>query len=203
MKILCIGRNYKEHVRELNSPLPSEPVFFLKPETSLLTGDKPFELPAFSEMVHYEVELVIRISKTGKNIPEKEAAGYYDAITVGLDFTARDIQEQCKKKGLPWLISKGFDQSAPLAEFVPKNRFPDTRSIGFHLDLNGKTVQRATSAEMIFPFESVISYISRFITLQPGDVIYTGTPSGVGPVKSGDLLEAYLGNNKLLTCPIK
>jgi len=203
MKVLCIGRNYTEHIRELNSPLPSAPVFFLKPDTSVLTRNRPFYLPDFSKEIHYEIELVIKICKTGKNIRDRYAHNYYNEITVGLDLTARDIQDECKKKGLPWLVSKGFDNAAPLGRFLPKSKLPDTGNISFHLELNGKTVQSGNSKEMIFSFEQVIVHISRFITLKTGDLIFTGTPSGVGPVKTGDLLSGYIGNEKLIYSEIK
>jgi acylpyruvate hydrolase len=203
MKVLCIGRNYTDHIRELNSPLPSAPVFFLKPDTSILTRNRPFHLPDFSNVIHYELELVMKICKTGKNIRERFAHTYYDEIGVGLDLTARDIQDECKKKGLPWLVSKGFDNAAPLGRFLPKSKFSDTGNISFHLELNGKTVQSANSKEMIFSFEQIIVHISRFITLKTGDLIFTGTPAGVGPVKTGDILAGYIGNKKLISCEIK
>jgi 2-keto-4-pentenoate hydratase/2-oxohepta-3-ene-1,7-dioic acid hydratase in catechol pathway len=203
MKILCIGRNYRDHIKELNSPMPQAPVFFLKPDTSLLIRNRPFYYPGFSKEIHYEAELVLKISKTGKNIQKKFAHTYYEEIGIGIDFTARDIQETCKQKGLPWTVAKGFDQAAPIGKFLPKSQFPDVTDIRFHLDLNGKTVQSGSSADMMFPFDDIISYISGFITLRSGDLIFTGTPSGVGPVKPGDLLEAYVGEQKLLYCHIK
>jgi acylpyruvate hydrolase len=165
MKIICIGRNYIEHAKELNSPLPEKPVFFLKPETSLVRDNGPFPYPAFSKEVHYEAEIVLHIDKGGKDISEKEALGYIDSIGLGFDFTARDLQKECKSKGLPWEISKAFDGSAPVSnEFINKNEFPDLRNIDFRLDLNGRTVQNGNSADMIFPFERVVSYVSQFIT---------------------------------------
>ena len=203
MKIICIGRNYRDHIRELNSPLPAEPVFFLKPDTSLLTRNRPFYLPDFSNEIHYEIELVIRISRLGKNIQNKFAGTYYDAVSAGLDFTARDIQDRCKKQGLPWLISKGFDQAAPIGKFLPRSDFKDMKNIHFHLELNGNTVQQGSSTDMIFSFEDIISYVSKYMTLRTGDLIYTGTPSGVGPVKIGDRLDAYIEEKKLLSCTVK
>ena len=203
MKILCIGRNYKEHIKELNSVLPSEPVFFMKPDTSLLTRNRPFYLPDFSNEIHYEVELVLKICKVGKNIQQKFASSYYDEIGVGLDFTARDLQTKCKEKGLPWLISKGFDNASPIGKFLKKSSFRDVHDISFHLEKNGQIVQQSNSHEMIFSFEEIISYISRFITLKMGDLIFTGTPSGVGPVAIGDRLEAFIEDQKLLGCSIK
>ncbi len=202
MKILCIGRNYREHIKELSSALPSEPVFFLKPDTALLTRNRSFRLPSFSSNVHYEAELVLRIGKPGKDIPEAGAEGHIREIGIGIDFTARDLQEEYKKKGLPWLPSKGFDHAAPVGKFIDFARFPDPGNIGFRLELNGRTVQEGNSRDMIFPFGRVISHISRYITLKPGDLIFTGTPSGVGPVKAGDRLEAFIGDEKLLVCRI-
>lgn len=203
MKVLCIGRNYAEHIKEMNSPLPSSPVFFLKPDTSVLTRNRSFYLPDFSKNIHYELELVIKMCKTGKNIGEEIAHTYFDKISVGLDLTARDIQDECKKKGLPWLISKGFDHAAPVGKFLTKSKFPDIGNISFHLELNEKTVQSGNSKEMIFSFEQIIVHLSRFITLKTGDLIFTGTPAGVGPVKTGDVLAGYIGNKKLISCEIK
>ncbi|HNW75667.1 MAG TPA: fumarylacetoacetate hydrolase family protein [Bacteroidales bacterium] len=203
MKIICIGRNYVEHIQELGHTVPDNPVFFLKPDTALLTRNRPFFYPDFSQEIHYEAELVLRICKVGKAIRKQFAHTYYDAIGIGLDLTARDLQTKAKENGLPWALSKGFDQSAPISRFVPITTFPDTGQIPFHLDLNGKTVQQGNSSLMIFPFDEIISYISRFITLRTGDLIFTGTPSGVGPLKIGDKLEAYLGEVKMLQCMIK
>jgi acylpyruvate hydrolase len=203
MKVICIGRNYVDHIKELNSPLPSAPVFFLKPDTSIVTRNRPFYYPGFSKEIHYEVELVLKVCKVGKNIQKKFASSYYDEIGIGLDFTARDLQDECKKKGLPWLISKGFDNAAPVGKFLPKSTFSDQRNISFHLDINGNTVQQGNSRDMIFPFEELISYVSEFITLKMGDLILTGTPVGVGPVKIGDRLEAFIEEEKLLKCDIK
>jgi 2-keto-4-pentenoate hydratase/2-oxohepta-3-ene-1,7-dioic acid hydratase in catechol pathway len=204
MKIICIGRNYIEHARELNNPLPQNPVFFLKPDTALVIRNRPFYYPDFSNEIHYETELVLKICKVGKSIPEKYASDFYNSIGLGLDFTARDLQQKCKEKGLPWEIAKGFDYSAPVSpEFIPKDRFADLKNIGFYLELNGSKVQTGNSGDMIFSFESIISYVSQFITLRTGDLIFTGTPAGVGPVKIGDKLEAYLENKLMLTCHIK
>ena len=203
MKIICIGRNYSDHVKEMNAPLPSVPVFFLKPDTSIVTRNRPFYYPDFSKEIHYESELVIKICKVGKNIHPNFANTYFNEIGIGLDFTARDLQDECKKKGLPWLISKGFDNAAPIGKFLRKSSFTDLGNINFHLDLNGITVQKGNSGDMIFPFNELISYVSRFITLKMGDLIFTGTPVGVGPVKIGDRLEAYIEGEKLLKCDIK
>ena len=203
MKIICIGRNYVDHIRELNNAVPASPVFFLKPDSSLLIRNRPFYYPSFSSEIHYEVELVLKICKVGKNIQKKFAYTYFDEIGIGLDMTARDLQDSAKQKGLPWTIAKGFDQSAPIGGFLPKENFNDLRDIGFHLDLNGKTVQTGNSGLMIYPFDDIIAYISKFMTLRTGDYIFTGTPAGVGPVKVGDRLEAYIGDVKLLGCEIK
>jgi acylpyruvate hydrolase len=203
MKVLCIGRNYSEHISELKSATPTEPVFFMKPDTSILTRNRPFFLPDYGSSIHYEVELVLRICKVGKNIQKRFASSYYDAIGIGLDFTARDLQAKCKEKGLPWLVAKGFDNAAPLGKFIEKTKFTNLRDIHFHLEKNGMTVQKASSSEMIFSFEDIISYISKFITLKTGDLIFTGTPSGVGPIQLGDRLEAFIEGEKLLGCSVK
>ncbi len=203
MKIICIGRNYVEHARELNTPLPEKPVFFLKPDTSIILNNRPFFYPDFSNDIHYETELVIRINRLGKHIQEKFASEYYDSIALGIDFTARDLQRNCKAKGLPWEISKGFDGSAPLSRFFPIADLQNSENIHFYLELNGKTVQKGESAHMIFSVNRVISYVSQFISLKMGDVIFTGTPQGVGPVKIGDRLTGYIENKKLLDFRIK
>lgn len=203
MKILCIGRNYREHVKEMKSDVPSAPVFFMKPDTAIVTRNRPFYLPDFSGEIHYEAELVLKVCKVGKNISKEFAHTYYDQIGIGLDLTARDLQTRCKEKGLPWLIAKGFDNSAPLGKFRPVSSFKNIDDINFHLELNGTTVQKASSAEMIFSFDDIISYISHFITLKMGDLIFTGTPSGVGPVKIGDRLEAFIEGEKMLGCSVK
>jgi 2-keto-4-pentenoate hydratase/2-oxohepta-3-ene-1,7-dioic acid hydratase in catechol pathway len=204
MKIICIGRNYIEHAKELNNPLPEKPVFFLKPDTALVIRNRPFFYPDFSDDIHYETELVLKICKVGKSIPEKYASDFFDSIGIGFDFTARDLQQKCKEKGLPWEIAKGFDYSAPISqEFIPKENFSDLKNISFHLLLNGIKVQEGHSGDMIFSFEKVISYVSQFMTLKTGDLIFTGTPAGVGPVKIGDNLEAFLEGKSVLTCLIK
>lgn len=203
MKIICIGRNYVEHIRELNNAIPSEPVFFLKPDTALLIRNRPFYYPSFSADIQYELEMVLKINKVGRHIEKQFASSYFDEIGLGLDMTARDLQENAKKKSLPWAVAKGFDQSAPISRFIPLNHFSDFRNISFHLDLNGKTVQQGNSGLMIYSFEDIISHISRFMTLRTGDLIFTGTPAGVGPVKIGDVLEAWLEEEKILKCEIK
>jgi acylpyruvate hydrolase len=203
MKIICIGRNYAEHAKEMKSEVPKEPVFFLKPDTALIIRNQPFFLPDFSKEIHHEVELVVKISKAGKHIEERFAHKYYEEIGIGIDFTARDIQQQCKEKGLPWEKAKGFDGSAPLGRFLNKKDLLVPGGIDFHLDINGKTVQKGNSLDLIFSFERIISYISGFITLKKGDLLFTGTPEGVGPVHTNDRLEAYIGSEKLLAFNVK
>lgn len=203
MKIICIGRNYSEHAKELNNPVPSEPVFFMKPESAQLRNNQPFFYPDFSKDIHYEVELVLHINKVGRNIQEKFAHNYYDGIGVGIDFTARDLQQKAKEKGLPWEMAKAFDFSAPASEFIPKEIFVDLNNITFGLFKNGDMVQKGNSQDMIFSFDAIIAYVSRFVTLKQGDYIFTGTPAGVGPVLIGDTLEAFIEDRKMLLCRIK
>lgn len=203
MKIICIGRNYSEHVKELKNQLPAEPVFFMKPDTSIITGNKPFFLPDFSAEIHHEVEIVLKICKVGKTISEKFASRYYDEVGIGIDFTARDLQAKAKEKGLPWEIAKAFEGSAPIGKFIPKKDLPDLKNINFYLEKNGKMVQQGSSADMIFSFDKIISYVSRFFPLKTGDLIFTGTPAGVGPVMIGDHLQAYLENQLLLDFKVK
>jgi 2-keto-4-pentenoate hydratase/2-oxohepta-3-ene-1,7-dioic acid hydratase in catechol pathway len=201
MKIFCIGRNYVEHAHELNNAVPTKPLVFMKPDTALLLGDKPFYYPEFTKDLHYEGELVLRISKAGKHIESQFAHKYYDQIAFGIDFTARDVQDDLKKKGQPWEIAKGFDSSAVLSNFIPLSG-KTTTNIGFQMFLNGTMVQDGNSSNMIFDCDTIVSYISQFFTLKVGDLIYTGTPAGVGPVKVGDLLEGYLEGQKMLSCEI-
>ncbi|WP_400190505.1 fumarylacetoacetate hydrolase family protein [Hymenobacter sp. B81] len=204
MKILCIGRNYAEHIAELNNETPAEPVIFLKPDTALLQRNQPFFHPEFTQDIHHEVELVLRVSKNGRHIEEQFAHSYFDAIGLGLDLTARDLQSQLKSKGLPWELAKGFDGSAPLSEtFKPVSEFADLKNISFRLDVNGQTRQQGNSGLMLHDFGKIISFISRFITLKMGDLIFTGTPSGVGPIRVGDRLEGYLENEKLLDLNVR
>jgi len=203
MKIICIGRNYVEHAAELKNEVPSDPVFFMKPDTALLPKGKDFFLPDFSKDIHHEVELVIRISKEGKHIAEEFAGKYYDQITVGLDFTARDIQQKQKEKGLPWEPAKAFDSSAPVGEFIALEKIKNRKEISFSLKRNGNIVQEGSSSHMIFSFEKIIAYVSRFVTLRKGDFIFTGTPKGVGRVEAGDKLEAFLEDEKLLTVNVR
>jgi acylpyruvate hydrolase len=201
MKIICIGRNYAEHALEMKAELPSEPVFFLKPDTALLKAGEDFYYPEFTKDLNYECELVFKIIKPGKHIEEKFAHKYYEAFTLGIDFTARDIQAKCKEKGLPWEKAKAFDNSAPVGEF--KSLASVQNPIHFELRLNGNTVQKGNSHQMIFNIDKIIAYVSQFITLKTGDLIFTGTPEGVGPVKIGDKLEAYTNGEKLLELLIK
>lgn len=203
MKIICIGRNYIEHANELNNPIPINPVFFLKPDTCLLQKNQPFFYPDFSNNIQYETELVIRINKVGKYIQKKYANTYYSELTIGIDFTARDIQQQCKEKGLPWEISKAFDNSSPIGNFINKDKFNDIQNINFKLKINNNIVQSGNSKNMIFHIDDIISYVSKYITLKIGDLIFTGTPEGVGPVKIGDHLEAFVENECLLSFNVK
>ena len=197
MKIICIGRNYLAHVKELDNALPTEPMFFMKPETALLPAGEPFPYPDFSKEIHYETELVLRICKSGKAIDEKKASEYYDAITVGIDFTARDLQSQCKAKGHPWEIAKAFDYSAPIGEFKKISELNHPEDIAFGMKLNGEWVQQGHSRDMIFSFNKIIAHVSRFVTLNEGDIIFTGTPQGVGEVHVGDRLELFLGEKSM------
>jgi acylpyruvate hydrolase len=192
-----------DHARELNNEVPEAPVFFMKPDTSLVTSNRPFIYPDFSAEIHHEIEVVIRISRSGKSIGEDQASRYFWEVGLGVDFTARDLQAVMKKKGLPWEIAKGFDYSAPVSEFYPCSGFGDIHRISFRLDRNGSTVQEGNTSLMIFSFEKIISYVSRFITLKKGDLIFTGTPAGVGPVARNDRLEAYLEGEKLMDFLVK
>lgn len=203
MKIICIGRNYVAHARELNNEVPDKPVFFMKPDSALVTSNRPFFYPEFSSDVHHELEVVIRINRLGRSIEEQFAGRYYNELALGVDFTARDLQAEQKKKGLPWEIAKGFDYSAPISEFFPLEKYGDIHNLSFRLDLNGKTVQDGSTSLMIFSFEKIIAYVSRFMTLKTGDLIFTGTPAGVGPVAINDRLEAYLEGDKLMDFPVK
>lgn len=203
MKIICVGRNYAAHAKELNNKVEEEPVIFLKPETALITQRQPFFYPKFSNDVHYEVELVVRINKVGKNIAEKFAHKYYNEITVGIDFTARDLQQKLKAGGLPWERAKAFDSSAPIGTFIDKNEYESMQQIPFSLLINGEKRQQGNSENMIFSIDAIIASVSSFITLKKGDLLFTGTPEGVGPVKKGDHLEAFIGDRKLLNLKVK
>lgn len=198
MKIIAVGRNYRAHARELENPLPDEPVIFLKPDTALLQDNQAFYLPEFSQEIHHEVEVVLRVCKEGKHVAEKFAGNYIDAAGVGIDFTARDLQQRLKKQGLPWERAKAFDYSAPVGELIPVHGLDELRSLDFHLDINGKKVQEGNTSQMLFSVPELISYITTFITIRRGDLIFTGTPQGVGKVAIGDHLEGYLEGKKLL-----
>lgn len=203
MKIICVGRNYPLHVKELKNLPGEEPVIFMKPETALLTGKQPFFLPKFSREVHYETELVLKINKVGKNIAEKFAHRYFDEIGIGIDFTARDLQQELKTKGLPWELAKAFDGSAPVGRFLDKKNLDSAKGISFHMKQNGQVKQQGNSQDMQFSFNRIISFVSAFITLKKGDLIFTGTPEGVGPVQIGDKLECFIGEEKLLTVQVR
>ncbi len=198
MKIICVGLNYKKHAAEMKRPVPVEPMIFLKPDSALLKKNKPFFIPDFSENVQYEAELVLRISKLGKGIAPRYAGRYYDAITVGIDFTARDLQNKFSQAGHPWELSKTFDGSAPVGTFLSKELFNDPADISFSLEVNGEVRQEGNTSDLIFGFSDIISYVSRYYTLKTGDMIFTGTPSGVGPVHKGDNLVARLGTETVL-----
>ena len=203
MKILCIGRNYAKHAQELGNSVPTEPLFFLKPETAIQPKGHPFFIPHFSNDIHYEVELVVKINKTGKHIEEKFAHKYYSEIGLGIDFTARDIQEECKAKGLPWEKAKGFDGSAQISStFIEKSDL-ELDNITFSLNKNGKQVQLGNSSEMIFKFDKIIAYLSKFYSLKIGDLIFTGTPEGVGKVEKGDFLNGFIGEQEMFKVLIK
>ena len=203
MKIIAIGRNYAEHAKELNNPVPTAPVIFMKPDTALLKDNKPFYHPDFSEDVHHEIELVLKICKEGKHVSEKFAADYYDEIGLGIDFTARDVQNRHKEKGLPWELAKAFDGSAPISAFFPKTQFSDLYKLNLRLDINGETRQNGNTKDLLFSFEKIIAFVSQYITLKKGDLIFTGTPAGVSKVNVGDRLEGYLEDNKLLDFSVK
>jgi len=203
MKIFCVGRNYGEHARELGNTVPENPVVFMKPDTALLKNNEPFYLPDFSNDVHHEIELVIRINKVGKKIEEKFARNYFNEIGLGIDFTARDLQNNLKAKGLPWELAKAFDHSAPIStHFISIDKFI-FENISFSLKKNGETVQKGNRKDMIFSFEKIIAFVSNYFTLKIGDLIYTGTPAGVGKVNIGDKLEGFIENEHMLTCEIK
>lgn len=202
MKIICIGQNYKEHIKELNSDYPKEPVFFLKPESAVLRNNV-FFLPDFSNDIQHEIEILIRINRLGKHIQAKFAHRYYDAIGLGLDLTARDLQRECKQKGLPWEIAKGFDGSAVISDFLPISEFANLNDISFSLLKNDKIVQQGNTSDMIFGFDKIIEYLSKYMTLKIGDIIFTGTPSGVSKLNHNDNLHGFLQNREMLNVSIK
>jgi acylpyruvate hydrolase len=203
MKIICIGLNYRKHALEMKRPFPVEPVVFLKPDSALIKNNKPFFLPDFSKEIHYEVEVVIKISKLGKGISPNFAHRYYDEVTLGIDITARDLQNNLSKAGLPWELSKCFDGAAPLGKFVTVKSVKDLNNVSFRLEINGKKVQESSTSDMIFGVDEIISYVSRFFTLKTGDLIFTGTPSGVGALHKNDNLVAWLNDKPLLDFMIK
>ena len=203
MKIICVGRNYTDHIKELENNKPKEPVLFLKPDSSIILNNKPFFIPDFSQNIHYELELIIKISRLGKHIQEKFSHKYYDFIGLGIDFTARDLQSDLKSKGLPWEKSKAFDGSCFISKWINKSEFNDVNNLNFNLNKNGKTVQKTNSKLMLWKIDELISYISTFFTLKIGDVIFTGTPAGVGKVSIGDNLEGFIEENKIFNLNIK
>jgi acylpyruvate hydrolase len=204
MKIICIGRNYAAHAAELNNPIPETPLLFMKPDTAVLKDKKPFYHPDFSNDIHHEIEIVLKICKAGKNIATEFAHKYYNEVTVGIDFTARDLQSKCKEKGHPWEIAKAFDNSAVLGEFIPFSEALDENgNISFSLLKNGNSVQKGISSNMLTGLDALISYASKFFTLQVGDLIFSGTPEGVGQIKIGDKLEGFIADKKLLECEVK
>ncbi|MCU4165936.1 fumarylacetoacetate hydrolase family protein [Carboxylicivirga caseinilyticus] len=203
MKILCIGRNYVDHIKELNNQMPAEPVIFSKPDSALLLKNRPFFIPDFAQDFHHEVEVVVKINRIGKNIAPEFAHRYYDEVALGIDFTARDLQSKLKEKGLPWEKAKAFDGSAVLSEFVSTDEFENIQNIDFKLDVNGETRQQGNTSLMIYPIDQIIAHVSQYFTLKIGDLIYTGTPAGVGPVKINDRLQGYLGDKMMFDFLIK
>jgi len=203
MKIICVGRNYADHARELNNEVPTEPVIFLKPDSAILKDGKAFYLPDHLGSVHHELEIVLRICKNGKHISPKFASDYYDQIGLGVDFTARELQTKLKNKGLPWELAKGFDGSAVLGDFVPKSQLGDMAKLQLELQVNGEKRQEGNTSDLLFSFEAIIVFVSQYFTLRQGDLIYTGTPAGVGPVQPGDKLEGYLNGQKMLVFEVK
>ena len=204
MRIFAIGRNYAEHIKELNNERPDEPVIFTKPDTAITRNNAPFYYPDFSKDVHYEAELVLHICKDGKNIEEKFAHKYVDTVGIGIDFTARDLQQKAKDKGLPWDIAKGFNGSAPISDtFLPLSSFANLKNINFSLQVDGELKQHGNTSLMLFSFDYIIAYLSKFFTLRTGDLIFTGTPKGVGPVNVGNVLSAYIENEKYLEFEVK
>ncbi len=203
MKIICIGVNYRSHAIEMGRPFPAEPVVFLKSDSSVLKNNKPFFLPDFSASIHYETEVVVRISRLGKGIAPEYAHRYYNEVTAGIDITARDLQARLSGDRLPWTLSKAFDGSAPVGEFLPAGTLGDINNLDFRLEINNITVQKGNTADMIFRIDEIISFVSRFFTLKTGDLIFTGTPSGVGPLKKNDNLVAYIGERPVLDFMIR
>ncbi|MBP5364933.1 MAG: fumarylacetoacetate hydrolase family protein [Bacteroidales bacterium] len=203
MKIICVGLNYAQHIGEMSWQRPDEPVIFLKPDSAILRVNNPFFIPDFTQHVDYETEIIVRICRLGKCIDRKFAHRYYDQIGIGIDFTARDVQSKMKAAGLPWELSKAFDNSAAVSEFIPKEEFVDVQNIDFHLDINGQLRQSGNTRDMIFSIDEIISFVSQYFTLKIGDIIFTGTPVGVGKVNINDRLEAYIGTRKMMDFHIK
>ena len=203
MKIICIGRNYTQHIEELQNERPDEPLVFMKPDSAVLLKQHPFVIPEFSEDIHHELEIIVKINKVGKYIDEKFAHKYYDEIGVGIDFTARDLQQKLKDKGLPWEKAKAFDGSAVIGDFLSKNNFNSLENLTFEMTKNGATVQKGNSSHMLWKIDALIAHISQFFTLKIGDIIFTGTPEGVGLVKPNDILEGFLEGNKLFRIHVK
>jgi len=203
MKIICVGRNYAEHARELNNPVNEKPVIFLKPETALLQKRQPFFMPDFSAEIHHEIEIVVKINRLGKNIQPQFAHKYYEEIGLGIDFTARDLQTELKSKGLPWELAKAFDGSAPVGDFISKSELESVNEIDFSLKKNDEIVQSGNTRDMIFPIDTIISFVSEYFTLKKGDLIFTGTPKGVGPVKKGDTLDGFIAGKRLIHVKIR
>ena len=203
MKIICIGRNYIDHAKELNNPIPKEPLFFCKPDTAILPKKNPFVYPSFSKDVHHEVEVVVRINRLGKHIEEKFAHKYYSEIGIGVDFTARDVQAICKEKGWPWEKAKAFDGSAPVSKFYKLDEFDNVNDLNFSLNINGETKQAGNTKDMIFYIDQIISHVSKFFTLKIGDLIFTGTPEGVGPIAIDDKIDCFIEDKKLLSFNVK
>jgi acylpyruvate hydrolase len=203
MKVIAIGRNYAAHAKELNNTIPTKPIIFLKPDTAVLKDNKPFYIPDFSSDIHYELEIVLKVCKEGKYIAEKFASNYYDEIGLGIDFTARDIQNEHKEKGLPWELAKAFDNSAAVSNFLPKAEFKGMYDLKFELQINKEIRQKGHTANLLFSFEKIITFVSQYITLKKGDLIFTGTPEGVGRINTGDHLEAWLEGKQLLDFTVK
>ncbi len=203
MKIIAVGRNYSEHAKELNNPVPEQPVIFLKPDTAVLKDGRDFYYPEFSQDIHHEIEVALRICKEGKHVSAKFASDYFDAVGLGIDFTARDIQQKHKEKGLPWELAKAFDGSAPISDWVAKDQIVDLYDMDFRLEKNGQIVQQGNTADLLFSFEELLVFVSKYITLKKGDIVLTGTPAGVGPVQIGDHLTGFLGESKLLDLKVK
>lgn len=203
MKILCIGRNYVDHIKELNNEKPDAPVIFMKPDSAILRMNQPFYYPGFTKDIHHEIEVVVKFNAHGKNIQRKFAHKYFDEIGLGVDLTARDLQSQFKAKGLPWELAKGFNGSAPVSKFFAKKEYDDIQNLDFKLEINGEIRQQGNTQQMIYPIDEIIEYVSKFITIKKGDLLFTGTPKGVGPIAIGDNIKGYLAGEKLLDFNIK